>query len=149
MNTILLILPLVFLLCVVTDGKKYKCWEGSKKDSNEKFKESLYEKSKDECKYCWKIEMEAAGGKDYSRGCAKEDDIGRGLPKEGCDKLKSPGRFRRDGVFGGGSLSILKGRGCVCKKDLCNDASSLISSRFTEAATFLALIVWKLVTRSL
>jgi len=147
MNTILLILPLVFLLCVVTDGKKYKCWEGSKKDSNEKFKESLYEKSKDECKFCWKKENVVFGAKEYSRGCGKTDveRISLGLPEKGCEKLTTPVRFRRLSADVG---AVAKGRGCICKKDLCNDASSLISSRFTEAATFLALIVWKFVTRS-
>jgi len=154
MNLILLLSPLVFLPDL-TDGK-IKCWVSKKenptehKDPNEKFEESLYKKSKEECKYCAKSEVGNSDKKEYARGCLVSDELRKqlGYPEKDCSK---PKRFRRQSLGGAvdsvAAVAGVKTIKCVCTEDLCN-ASSLIAPRFTGAAILLALIVLELVTRS-
>jgi len=138
MNLILLFFPLVFLPCVLPDGD-FKCWstDHSKVDSmkSEKFNEGDNKADTCDSKKCFKTEVKVQGAKQYTRGCVTSvmfNDV------EGCVTLDPPKP----------NIAVKGTRVCVCKKSKCNDASSLIPPYFTGVAIFLALIVWKLATRS-
>merc|ERR1711942_94367 len=127
MNAVLIFLAMVFLPSVLS-GEKIKCWSHSKGESfpanDEFFKEGDHKKIDCDSGMCRKTAIHLSSAWTVTRGCGRSSDT------VGCT--------------GGGA----KPRECFCKKALCNDAPSPFPPSFTRAATFLAVIVWKLVTRS-